>query len=275
MTLVGAWLAVSGTTVPSEGSPTLIPGQKNVRLLALKLENRGLGGDHDIDIESISLNVVNINGEEINPRDGLEAIRIVNKKDTTLVFGSLSHLPGVNPVVIPLDDVNISVDEFIELVVIGDVAAQANTDYFRVGLGVSSHVAARDAYTRRSVPVQTPSGEDLEPIESAAKKIYNPENEPLLWNCPNPFGKTGKETTTITYYLDENAPVSLRIFTLVGDLVWSRNFAASDPMGQAGSHEILWDGANDKGRQVLNGVYFLMMETGPGKVLKNKIAVMR
>jgi hypothetical protein len=275
VTLVGAWLAVSGTTVPSEGSPTLIPGQKNVRLLALKLENRGLGGDHDIDIESISLNVVNINGEEINPRDGLEAIRIVNKKDTTLVFGSLSHLPGVNPVVIPLDDVNISVDEFIELVVIGDVAAQANTDYFRVGLGGSSHVAARDAYTRRSVPVQTPSGEDLEPIESAAKKIYNPENEPLLWNCPNPFGKTGKETTTITYYLDENAPVSLRIFTLVGDLVWSRNFAASDPMGQAGSHEILWDGANDKGRQVLNGVYFLMMETGPGKVLKNKIAVMR
>src|SRR4030042_3914627 len=159
--------------------------------------------------------------------------------------------------------------------VIGDVAAQTNMDYFRIGLGGSGHVAARDANTQRSVPVQTPAGENLEPIESADKKLYDPSTEPLLWNCPNPFGKTGKETTTITYYLDEDSPVSLWMFTLVGDLVWSRTFTASDPMGHAGSHEIIWNGNNDRGRQVLNGVYLLMMETGGGKSLKNKIAVMR
>ena len=74
--------------------------------------------------------------------------------------------------------------------------------------------------------------------------------------------------------------VKFRIFTLTGELVWSRDFTEGDPQTRPGLHTtdsqaVEWDGLNDRGHKVLNGVYVLVMQTGDGRVSKTKIAVVK
>ena len=104
--------------------------------------------------------------------------------------------------------------------------------------------------------------------------------ETTFRNVPNPFGEPGKEQTLILYYLDERTDVRFRIYTLTGELVWSASYTENEPQGEEGMHSsvsrsVTWNGYNDRGLKVLNGVYILVMETGYGEVKTAKIAVVK
>ncbi len=79
---------------------------------------------------------------------------------------------------------------------------------------------------------------------------------------PNPFGKV-QEYANIRFFLEDQSNVEIYIFTLVGELVWSRNFTNQS----AGVHDGLYDeqyrwyGKNDKDYTVLNGVYLCVLKT--------------
>lgn len=102
-------------------------------------------------------------------------------------------------------------------------------------------------------------------------------------NYPNPFG-LDSPSTSIDYYLSEDADVTLKIFDLFGNLVWTANFDASTPggMGRGQSvhpNSVEWAGVNDNGQEVANGGYILIAKaTANGKVImesKRKIVVVR
>ena len=97
-------------------------------------------------------------------------------------------------------------------------------------------------------------------------------------NYPNPFHPPD-EQTTIAYKLDDNADVSLRIFTLSGDLVLHKNYPRLGPGGVQGLNEVTWDGKNGEGRVVASGGYIALIEAqGVGEtlhVIRRKIAVVR
>ena len=97
-------------------------------------------------------------------------------------------------------------------------------------------------------------------------------------NYPNPFHPP-TQSTTIAYKLDDLASVTLRIFTLSGDLVYRKEFAKGDPGGMAGLNEVTWDGRNGKGEVVASGGYITLIEAqGSGEtmhVIRRKIAVVR
>ena len=97
-------------------------------------------------------------------------------------------------------------------------------------------------------------------------------------NYPNPFHPPS-ELTTIAYKLDDHATVTMRIFTLSGDLVLQRTFASGDPGGRLGLNEVTWDGKNGEGRVVASGGYIALIEAqGSGEtlhVIRHKIAVVR
>ena len=97
-------------------------------------------------------------------------------------------------------------------------------------------------------------------------------------NFPNPF-HPGEAPTTIAYKLDDNATVTLKIFTLTGGLVWQKSFTPGSPGGSAGLNQIPWDGRNGKGDLVASGGYVLRVEAaGQGETLHTmirKIAVVR
>jgi flagellar hook assembly protein FlgD len=73
--------------------------------------------------------------------------------------------------------------------------------------------------------------------------------------APNPFSAS----TTISFRLDEPAPVTLAVYDVAGRRV--RTLARHD-WSPAGAARVDWDGRRDDGRPVPPGVYFARLEAG-------------
>ena len=97
-------------------------------------------------------------------------------------------------------------------------------------------------------------------------------------NYPNPFHPR-EAPTTIAYKLADNAAVTLRIFTLNGELVFRQDFPYGGSGGTVGLNEVEWNGRNGKGELVSSGGYILLIEAkGKGEtlhVMRRKVAVVR
>jgi FlgD Ig-like domain len=76
----------------------------------------------------------------------------------------------------------------------------------------------------------------------------------LRQNVPNPF----KTSTQIAFDLPRAGDVSLKVFDASGRLV---KVVASGDMA-AGTHTLTWDGRDERGGQVANGVYFYELRAG-------------
>ncbi len=81
---------------------------------------------------------------------------------------------------------------------------------------------------------------------------------------PNPFS-AGKEDVHIRYTLNEDAKISFKIFTLIGDLVKEWEYDAgidgkSKGIPEGWTNETLWNGRNGNGNIVANGMYLLVID---------------
>jgi hypothetical protein len=72
--------------------------------------------------------------------------------------------------------------------------------------------------------------------------------------APNPF----KPETSISYSVERGGNVSVRIFSVGGQLVRSLR----EEYATAGTHEVRWNGKDDGGRQVSSGIYFVNVKQG-------------
>ena len=81
-----------------------------------------------------------------------------------------------------------------------------------------------------------------------------PSGYTLHQNYPNPFNPS----TRIRYSLSGAAPVTLKIYNAVGQVVKT----LVDEHARAGEYEIQWDGLDSNFREVTNGVYFYQMKVG-------------
>jgi hypothetical protein len=89
--------------------------------------------------------------------------------------------------------------------------------------------------------------------------IVSSELEGSLTVKNNPFSPD-VGPVDIGYVLNEESDVVVRIFTLLGEKVYERYYAAGCDGGKQGVNTIVWDGKNDEGKTVLNGVYLLTVE---------------
>ena len=76
----------------------------------------------------------------------------------------------------------------------------------------------------------------------------------LLKNYPNPFNPL----TRISFRLDRDAQVSLRVYDVQGRLVRT----LVDDYLAAGPRLVEWDGSDDEGRSVASGTYYLRLQGG-------------
>jgi len=76
----------------------------------------------------------------------------------------------------------------------------------------------------------------------------------LYQNYPNPFNPS----TIISYALERNRPVLLKIYDLQGKEIRT----LIDAEQSAGLHEIRWDGLNYAGYSVAGGVYIYTLKSG-------------
>lgn len=80
-----------------------------------------------------------------------------------------------------------------------------------------------------------------------------------LW--PNPV----RSSATVQFRTTEDVEgVEMQIFDVAGRLVWSGRHATR----AAGVHEFVWDGTNEQGKQVTDGIYFVRL-TADGKFHQN------
>ncbi len=97
-------------------------------------------------------------------------------------------------------------------------------------------------------------------------------------NFPNPFHPPA-QGTTLAYKLDDQATVTIRIFSQAGQLVRRIQFDRGLPGGAQGLNQYVWDGRNGSGDVVSSGGYTVLIEAaGQGAtlhVIKRKIAVVR
>jgi len=72
--------------------------------------------------------------------------------------------------------------------------------------------------------------------------------------APNPF----KPETNISYTLRDSGPVSIRIYSVNGQLVRTLREESANP----GSYEVRWNGKDDGGRTAPSGIYFVSIKQG-------------
>ncbi|MDZ7341480.1 MAG: hypothetical protein ONB27_08990 [candidate division KSB1 bacterium] len=115
-------------------------------------------------------------------------------------------------------------------------------------------------------------------LRSACPVVIENDLKKSFRNYPNPFGTPDRPRTHFIYYLTEDCSIELKIYTLLGELVWSCAFDHTDRQGKRGLHQendLTWDGRNQKGLSVLNGVYIAKIKTSTGESAQTKIAVIK
>jgi hypothetical protein len=92
----------------------------------------------------------------------------------------------------------------------------------------------------------------------------NPSQIPVVFalhqNYPNPFNAS----TIIRYDLPKKSEVILNIYNVLGQQIRGVVNASQS----AGSKSIVWDGKNDKGKDVASGIYFYQLTAGDYKETK-------
>ncbi len=89
----------------------------------------------------------------------------------------------------------------------------------------------------------------------------------LRGSYPNPFNPS----TTIEFFIASKTTVSMSIYDVSGTCV--RRLLTNEPYGQ-GPHKVLWDGKNDRGKQLSSGIYFCRFEAGK-RLSSRKLIILR
>ncbi len=244
----------------------------NVGIFGLQFGNEG---DAPIVIDAIRLNV-RARGDTIAPNSVLSRLKVVDYFNASIEELDLTSLPDTGPLVLNFQNpISISETQPRSIEFRVDVNPQSTASHFELTIdNPQSDILARDTGSNRQVEIVDATGPIVAAISSGVSVIFDPTLEASFYNYPNPFGDPGKPTTAFNYRLDQPSDISLKIYTLLGELVWSISFSATDLEGLAGTHagNIIWDGRNEKGQKVLNGVYVAVLTTNRGKVM-TKIAV--
>ena len=100
------------------------------------------------------------------------------------------------------------------------------------------------------------------------ERLNNP-NFSLSQNYPNPFSNKTTIYITTTVASDKNTMITVYNFT--GQKIKT---LVDKKLGQ-GTHQIVWDGTDYSGNQVLSGIYFYKMECGDKYIFLKKMILMK
>jgi hypothetical protein len=104
--------------------------------------------------------------------------------------------------------------------------------------------------------------------------ILSERPEDQFFNYPNPFGENG-EITRFVFYLEQPGTIEIKIYTLMGGLVRTlREDITEGDRVIDGIGQLTWDGYNDVGNRVLNGVYIAILKAN-GQTYKTKVAYIK
>jgi hypothetical protein len=142
---------------------------------------------------------------------------------------------------------------------------------FTLTLDSTSFVAKyQSAAGERDVPVIARFANHL--LIQQQYTLVQKQLESSFFSYPNPFSPL-REHATIVFNMETPQPSSLTIYTLTGDEVFKVDLPAPAASGTPVTYD--WDGRNQAGQVVLNGVYFAVLQVQGAGDVRTKIAVMK
>jgi hypothetical protein len=102
---------------------------------------------------------------------------------------------------------------------------------------------------------------------------HNPPIANVLYqNYPNPFNPDKIGATTISFHLatKSHENTQIKIYNLKGQLV--RSFSCNHPFMQS-SNSFVWDGKDENGNQLSNGIYFYQLKTENYTEIKKMVII--
>jgi hypothetical protein len=116
------------------------------------------------------------------------------------------------------------------------------------------HILSHEDHEMMRVLHVGPGADMLHKTIASKAETVAPATYALAQNYPNPFNPS----TTINFQLPKDEFVELKIYNRIGQEV--RTLVNSGY--QAGSHKVVWDGKNNRGRSVASGMYIYKIKAG-------------
>jgi hypothetical protein len=267
----------------NKGGGPAAQGEQNLLLLQLKLMNPARGGSSNLLLNQLSFDLRNRAGELVPPNAALKAVRVM-RQPNGILCGEAASLAANNPVIVSLtNNVSVSPDKPDTIAIMVDVLESTNVENFRLVFDDSQDFTVIDEAGGIGIVVETPEGNRGNNLNLVSNllALVGADPEKAFFNFPNPFqpggDKINGQGTHFAYNLPEAAAGELKIFTLLGELVWQTSFSEIDRAGNKGFHrfDIFWDGRNGADKLVLNGVYIAMLRVNGGKTYTTKVAVLK
>lgn len=269
--------------IGESGGPA-VRGQKELPLLRLKLNNPGEPGSSKVAVRKFSFKLYDREHREVSPSTALAGIRVVNANWRQRVYGALATISTNNPLEIPCNESIVLAPAQSDTILIwGEIAEMATARNFSLVFDHAQNFEVTDLDSGTAVVVENEKGQSGEKFKLVSQLIvlFGAAPSEAFFNYPNPFqpgnDRAAKEGTHFNYNLPTATAGQLKIYTLLGELVWETSFSAADPAGQAGNHarDIFWNGYNGAGRRVLNGVYIAVLRLPQYGTFTTKVAVLR
>ncbi len=272
MVTEGSAVAVSDVSSSQNiGTPVAQGGATNLDMLRFRIAyNVTDTSVPPAQVDTVAVTIVDKNGAVMSAGTVAQTLkRVALDVGAAQPFEVLN--PDTNPVLVSLmtgnQGVDVNPDGSIEATVFLDLDPSPRATELVVNIR-GTGLIVKDPNTR--LGVTDAQGQPLD-IKSGPLVILSSNFAEYAHNYPNPFS-AGNGVTKIAYFMDAPAAVSIKIYAITGDLVHEEDIPASDPRAQAGPQETTWDGRNDNGEVVRNGVYVCMLNAG-GKSAKFRIAV--
>ena len=270
---------VTISKLPGKKTNVVVKGQPNVSLLGMALTNPAVDEKtSSVVLTGFSVTTKDKDGNDfLNPGGTISRMAICNYNRPDIVYGEVTNFTsGANVVInfsVP-DTIFPGQTDSVDLVVTISEAPEHND--FMVAIASDTSIFIREVGTNNTPAIELETATQGESFfESDFMVILSDNLKESFINYPNPFGDVTKPTTTITYYLKQDTKVDIKIYTIIGELVWTRSFTKNDPQGLQGMHNVIWDARNDRGFKVLNGIYVVYLKTEGGEVVTTKAAVIK
>ncbi len=271
-------LIVKPYTVQTKSA--VLKGGSAVPVLGLEMRNKDLATSTRSILEGIHLTMRDQKRNAISPASVITRIAAVRRADYSHVLAEKSVFSGSRIFLdfAPPDTVKGARPDSIDIVV--DIASGAKDINFQVAIDSASAFKAYDISGDSLViadSTQRPA--TFLGIASRFSVIVENDLKKTFYNYPNPFGRSDRPETKFIYILRKPSDVTIKIFTLTGDLVRTLKYTKSRHPAQTseGLHqgEITWNGTNGLGLKVMNGVYLAYIITDYGETAMTKIAVVK
>ena len=260
-------LMIELADVPSN----LVVAGESKELFRLRLTNPGRSSLSDIELQSMTLH---FHGDG----DEGSRVRSLVEVGSTGLYDEGEEVTrataGGERLTLLFDDYVVAAGQSVELGLRTRVRAGAERE-FSISLDAGD-VAAVFAAGPLAGQVVTPVAPDAgEPVlnEVYTSVAGDLENSFVVRTNPwNPMSAPAE----FRYYLEQSDQIRFLVLTLAGEIVFEQTTPAGQVGAQVGENTLFWDGRNNSGHPVLNGVYVVVVSTETGRARAVlKLAVMK